>query len=224
MAARILIVDDEKEIVRLIRIALVREGFRATPVYTGEDALTEIKRNLPDLVVLDRVLPGIDGLTVCQKIRSHPSTERLPIIMLTVLDKEVDKLLGLGMGADDYLTKPFSMQELVARIKAVLRRSQMPREKLVIENGNLKLDTAKHQAFREEKLLSLTYTEFRLLQFLMENKGLALSRISLLDEIWEEDYSFTTRIVDVYIARLRERIGTDRIETVRGIGYCFKSQ
>ena len=224
MAARILVVDDEKEIVRLIRIALVREGFRATPVYTGEDALTEIKRNLPDLVVLDRVLPGIDGLTVCQKIRSHPSTERLPIIMLTVLDKEVDKLLGLGMGADDYLTKPFSMQELVARIKAVLRRSQMPREKLVIENGNLKLDTAKHQAFREEKLLSLTYTEFRLLQFLMENKGLALSRISLLDEIWEEDYSFTTRIVDVYIARLRERIGTDRIETVRGIGYCFKSQ
>ena len=224
MAARILIVDDEKEIVRLIRIALVREGFRATPVYTGEDALTEIKRNLPDLVVLDRVLPGIDGLTVCQKIRSHPSTERLPIIMLTVLDKEVDKLLGLGMGADDYLTKPFSMQELVARIKAVLRRSQMPREKLVIENGNLKLDTTKHQAFRKEKLLSLTYTEFRLLQFLMENKGLALSRISLLDEIWEEDYSFTTRIVDVYIARLRERIGTDRIQTVRGIGYCFKSQ
>ncbi len=222
MAARILVVDDEKEIVRLIRIALVREGFRATPVYTGEDALLEIRKNPPDLVILDRVLPGIDGLTVCQKTRSHPPTERLPIIMLTALDQEVDKLLGLGMGADDYLTKPFSMRELVARIKAVLRRSQMPREKLIIENGNLKLDTARHQAFREEKLLSLTYTEFRLLQFLMENKGLALSRISLLDEVWEEDYSFTTRIVDVYIARLREKIGLDRIETVRGIGYRFK--
>ena len=222
MAARILVVDDEKEIVRLIRIALVREGFRATPVYTGEDALLEIRKNPPDLVVLDRVLPGIDGLTVCRKIRSNSPTERLSIIMLTALDQEVDKLLGLGMGADDYLTKPFSMRELVARIKAVLRRSQMPREKLIIENGNLKLDTARHQAFREEKLLSLTYTEFRLLQFLMENKGLALSRISLLDEVWEEDYSFTTRIVDVYIARLREKIGLNRIETVRGIGYRFK--
>ncbi len=222
MAARILVVDDEKEIVRLIRIALVREGFRATPVYTGEDALLEIRKNPPDLVVLDRMLPGIDGLTVCQKIRSHPSTERLPIIMLTALDQEVDKLLGLGMGADDYLTKPFSVRELVARIKAVLRRSQMPREQLILEDGNLKLDTARHQAFLRGKLLSLTYTEFKLLQFLMENKGLSLSRISLLDEVWEEDYSFTTRIVDVYIARLREKIGPDRIETVRGIGYRFK--
>ncbi|NQS89825.1 response regulator transcription factor [Patescibacteria group bacterium] len=224
MTSRILIVDDEKDIVQLAKDALKQEGFKVTAVYNGEDALLEIKRSLPDLVILDRVLPGIDGLTICQKIRSNSRTENLPIIMLTVLDKEVDKLVGLGMGADDYITKPFSVRELTARVKAVLRRSQMSREEQRMENGNLKLDTARHKASLRGESLSLTYTEFKLLEFFIQNKGLALSRVTLLDEVFGEDYSFTTRTVDVYVARLRDKIGKEQIETIRGIGYRFKGE
>ena len=224
MTSRILIVDDEKDIVQLAKDALKQEGFKVTAVYNGEDALLEIKRSLPDLVILDRILPGIDGLTICQKIRSDSRTENLPIIMLTVLDREVDKLVGLGMGADDYVTKPFSVRELVARVKAVLRRSQMPREEQRMENGNLRLDTARHKAFLRCKPLSLTYTEFKLLEFFIQNKELALSRTTLLDEVFGEDYSFTTRTVDVYVARLRDKIGKEQIETIRGIGYRFKGE
>jgi len=224
MTSRILIVDDEKDIVQLAKDALKQEGFKVTAVYNGEDALLEIKRSLPDLVILDRVLPGIDGLTICQKIRSNYRTENLPIIMLTVLDREVDKLVGLGMGADDYVTKPFSVRELTARVKAVLRRSQMPREEQKMENGDLRLDTARHKASLRGKSLSLTYTEFKLLEFFIQNKGLALSRVTLLDEVFGEDYSFTTRTVDVYVARLRDKIGKEQIETIRGIGYRFKGK
>ena len=204
MAQRILVVDDDKDITRLIKSGLQEEGFQATVVYSGEDALMEIQRNSPDLVVLDRVLPGIDGLEVCQKIRSGSRTGHLPIIMLTSLDKEVDKLVGLGTGADDYLTKPFSVRELVARIKAVLRRYQLPVKNDVLQERDLRLFPMRHQAFLGEKELHLTNTEFRLLQFLMENKNAVLSRMALLDEIWDEDYSVTSRAMDVCIARLRE--------------------
>ncbi len=129
--------------------------------------------------------------------------------MLSILDKEVDKLVGLGMGADDYVTKPFSVRELAARVKAVLRRSQIPREEQIMESGDLRLDTARHKAFLRGKPLSLTYTEFKLLEFFIQNKELALSRMTLLDEVFGEDYSFTTRTVDVYVARLRDKIGRE---------------
>ena len=222
IAQRILVVDDDKDITQLIQAGLKEEGFRVTSVYTGENALVEIQRNPPQLVILDRVLPGIDGITVCQKIRSRPQTENLPIIMLTSLGKEVDKLVGLGCGADDYVTKPFSVRELVARIKTVLRRSQSSRKSEVLHKGNLRLDITRHQVFLREKEIHLTNTEFRVLRFFMESKGTVLSRTALLDEIWGEDYSFTTRAMDVCVARLREKIGRDVIETVRGIGYRLK--
>ncbi len=225
-----LVVDDEHHISELIQFNLENSNFDVLISDNGEDAIRIAEEQTPDVIILDLMLPGIDGFEVCKRIRSSEKSRKIPIIMLTAKGEELDKILGLELGADDYLTKPFSVRELIARIKAVLRRLEdVPNHmtKKTIQIHDVFIDTEKHEVYKNGKLVELTLKEFDLLRILAENRGKVLSRNLLMTEIWGYGYSGETRTVDVHIRYLRMKIeDNDRhpiyIETIRGVGYKLK--
>ncbi|SHJ56715.1 two-component system, OmpR family, alkaline phosphatase synthesis response regulator PhoP [Clostridium cavendishii DSM 21758] len=226
---KILIVDDEEHIVELLKFNLESSGFKVITAYNGIDALKIIKEEHPKLVLLDLMLPGLDGYDVCKEVRRDPLISNISIIMITAKGDELDKILGLELGADDYITKPFSVRELVARVKAVLRRigNNTSFEK-VFTIGNIKVDFLKHEVLKNGEKIDLTLKEFELLETLIKNRGKVLTRDTLLDKIWGYEYIGETRTVDVHIRHLRKKVEDDDknpkyIETIRGIGYRFSS-
>lgn len=228
MKEKILIVDDEKDIVKMLDYNLKKDGFRTVSCYDGEDALDLAKREHPDLVILDLMLPGIDGLEVCKTLKADGKTRQVPIIMLTAKSQESDKIVGLELGADDYVTKPFSPRELIARVKAILRRSKEKEELPEILNiGDLTIDFSKISVSVVGKPVELTAKEFELLKTLIKAKGRVLSRDYLLDTIWGFDHAMEiqTRTVDVHIRTLRKKLkkASKYIITVKNYGYRFES-
>jgi phosphate regulon transcriptional regulator PhoB len=227
--ARILVVDDEADLRELVSYNLKKEGFAVTTADDGEQALEAISLERPDLVVLDLMLPGIQGVELCRMLRERDETSSLPIIMLTARTEEVDRVLGLEMGADDYITKPFSPRELVARVKAVLRRSGEPAAgSSIIRAGDLVIDTETYTVTRRGEQVRLSATEFRLLHYMAERRGKVFSRDQLLDAVWRGEAFVEPRTVDVHIRRLRAQIENDPahpsfIKTRRGIGYYFEA-
>jgi DNA-binding response OmpR family regulator len=221
MPELVMVIEDEKEIRDLIRYNLERAGFRVSAFPDGEEGLGQIFASRPDAVVLDLMLPGRSGLEVLREVRDEPATRDLPVLVLTARSAEMDKLLGFEHGADDYLTKPFSPRELVARIKALLRRAQPSRAGGTIVAGDLKVDTLAHEATWRGRPLTLTPREFDLLAFLAHRPGRVMSREELLRKVWGYDYVGETRTVDVHIRRLRVKLGEKNrvIETVTGAGY-----
>lgn len=224
---KILIVDDEKDIVKMLDYNLKKESFRTVLAYDGEEAIDLAKRDNPDLIILDLMLPGMDGLEVCKTLKKENKTARIPIIMLTAKAQEADKIVGLELGADDYVTKPFSPRELIARVKAVLRRMH-EKEKLpeVLKIGNLTLDFSKIIVYVKNRPVGLTTKEFELLKILIKVNGRVLSRDYLLDTIWGFDHAIEiqTRTVDVHIRTLRKKLKSEarRIITVKNYGYRFQ--
>jgi len=218
--SKILIVDDEPAIVELARLYLEKNGFETVTAVDGIQALVKVKQEHPDLVVLDLMLPELDGWEVCRRLRAETS---IPIIMLTARSEDVDKIVGLELGADDYITKPFNPRELVARVKAVLRRAQSRGEvtSAVIRMGDLTIDEPRREALIGETPISLRTREFDLLLMLARHPGLVLSREQLLEQVWGYDYAGGTRTVDVHVSGLRQKLAGSgvRIETVWGIGY-----
>jgi DNA-binding response OmpR family regulator len=213
----ILVVDDEANIADLVDLYLAREGFRVVKCSTGLGGIEAVQEQRPRLVVLDVGLPDIDGLEVCKRIRQ---TSQLPVIFLTARDGEVDRVLGLELGGDDYLTKPFSPAELVARVKAVLRRADGGPPPEVVQAGEVTIDTGRREVLMGDTAVDLTTKEFDLLRFLAERPGLALSRQQILDGVWGYDWFGDARTVDVHIAQVRKKLGDAiAITTVRGIGY-----
>lgn len=223
---RILVVDDEEDILELVRYNLVRGGYDVTGVTTGEDALKVARSKFPDLILLDLMLPGIDGLEVCNILKREPKTSYIPIVMLTAKGEEADIVTGLELGADDYITKPFSPRVLVARIKAVLRRkSKAPINKsAVIKMKDLVIHPGRHEVLVKGKPIELTSTEFRLLHYLARRPGWVFTRQQIIGAARGEDYPVTDRSVDVHIVGLRKKLGPlgKYLETVRGVGYRFK--
>ncbi|MGH9012219.1 MAG: response regulator transcription factor [Acidimicrobiia bacterium] len=219
----ILVVDDEANIADLVELYLRKEGFRVLKAGTGEDGLAAAKRERPRLVVLDVGLPGIDGLEVCRRLRADVSLGggNIPVIFLTARDSEIDRILGLEMGGDDYLTKPFSPRELVARVKAILRRSEAsaPAPE-VLEVGGAVIDLGRREVLANGAVVDCTGKEFELLRYLAENRGRALSRQQILDGVWGYGWYGDARTVDVHVAQVRKKLGDAvAITTVRGVGY-----
>ena len=222
----ILIVEDEEDIADLVKYHLEKEGLSARTVADGKQALDLIVRDHPRLIILDLMLPGTDGLEVCRRLRAQSATQNIPIIMLTARAEEVDRIVGLEMGADDYVPKPFSPRELVARVKAVLRRTAAPvgPSEAPVSAGNLRLDPARHHVTKDDRPIELSAMEFRLLEFFLRHRGRVFTRTQLLDQVWGQDRFVEPRTVDVHIRRLREKV-EDRprqptlILTVRGMGY-----
>jgi DNA-binding response OmpR family regulator len=222
---RILVVDDEENIVELVTLYLERDGFRVDSAFDGATALDMIKENEPALVVLDIMLPEVDGFEVCRKTRA---TSEVPIIMLTARDEDIDKIVGLEIGADDYLTKPFNPRELVARVKAILRRMDRAerRDDKPLQIGDVTIDPARREVHVGEGEVSLRPKEFDLLLTFAENPGIVLTREQLLNTVWGFDFYGQTRTVDVHIAHLRKRLATSeqvQIETITGVGYKLVS-
>ncbi|MDM7996174.1 MAG: response regulator [Acidobacteriota bacterium] len=224
---RILVIDDELDLIELVRYNLEKEGFTVQGAQDGESGLAQAIRELPDLIVVDLMLPGVDGLDVCRSLRFDKRTARIPIIMLTAKSEESDRILGLELGADDYVTKPFSPRELVARIKAVLRRTSAPQaESEIIQRGSLIIDLTRRAVSCAGDSISLTATEFRLLQFFATRPGRVFSRSELIDGVLGRDVVVEDRTIDVHITGLRKKLGGcgDWIETVRGFGYRFREE
>jgi len=229
MKKTILIVEDEKDIVKMLEYNLQKEGFKTLSARDGEDALDAANRDHPDLVILDLMLPGMDGLEVCKALKGGAKTAMIPIIMLTAKAQESDKVIGLELGADDYMTKPFSPRELIARIKAVLRRmTEKDRSPELARIGELTVDFSKIRALLKDKPIELTAKEFELLKTLIKAKGRVLSRDYLLDTIWGFDHAIEiqTRTVDVHIRTLRKKLKSEakRIVTVKNYGYRFEEE
>ncbi len=224
-AKKILIVDDEPDLVELVSYNLKKEGFKVSSSPNGEDALEKVRRNAFDLIILDLMLPGIQGVELCRMLRNNPRTEAIPVIMLTARGEVSDRIRGLETGADDYLTKPFSPRELIARVKAVLRRTgESKASERVISIGDLRINPETYQVTKADVPLSLSATEFKLLLFLAERKGRVFSREQLLDAVWKDESFVEPRTVDVHIRRLRTQIEDDPsdpvyIKTRRGVGY-----
>ena len=224
---KILVVDDEEHILELISFNLTNDGYKVIKANNGIDAVRLAIEEKPKLILLDLMIPGKDGYDVCREVRSNSEIRNIPIIMLTAKSEELDKILGLELGADDYITKPFSVRELLARVKAVLRRfSVVEPESSVLVFGNLKADFEKREIHVKDKKLDLTLKEFELLEILIRNKGKILTRDTLLDKIWGYEYIGETRTVDVHIRYLRKKVEEDDknpklIETIRGVGYRF---
>ncbi len=222
---RIMVVDDERDILELVSYNLRKEGFEVSLCTNGEDALRRIRREGFDLIVLDLMLPGIQGLELCRMLRASEDTSAVPIIMLTAKGEEADRVAGLEVGADDYVTKPFSPRELVARVKAVLRRTrEAPRRERIIRVGEIEINTDTYQVTRKGEPVKLSATEFRLLLYLVQRRGRVFSREMLLDALWKDEAFVEPRTVDVHIRRLRTQIEDDPshpvyIKTRRGIGY-----
>jgi two-component system, OmpR family, phosphate regulon response regulator PhoB len=224
----ILLVEDEAALVALLRYNLEREGFAVLEAPDGDEALLQAREQKPDLILLDWMLPLVSGIEVCRQLRRHPETRAIPIIMLTARGEEGDKLRGLDSGADDYVTKPFSPSELIARIRAVLRRARPAPADEVLRYGDVIMDLAAHRVRRNGRELHLGPTEFRLLRFFLENPGRVFTREQLLDRVWGRDIYVEPRTVDVHIRRLRKAINgpkeRDLIRTVRSAGYALDAE
>ena len=222
MATRVLIVEDEEPLTLLLRYNLEAEGYEVDTVARGDEADLRLREQLPDLVVLDWMLPGLSGIELCRRIRARRETERLPVIMLTARGEEGDRVRGLATGADDYIVKPFSVPELLARVRALLRRSKPSH---MLTAGDIELDRETHRVRRAGKELHLGPTEFKLLEFLMQSPGRVFTREQLLNGVWGHDVYIDERTVDVHVGRLRKAINRPRkpdpIRTVRGAGYSF---
>lgn len=224
-AKKILVVDDEPDLVQLVSYNLKKEGFAVSVSADGEDALQKIKKTEFNLILLDLMLPGIQGMEVCRILRNNPKTEHIPVIMLTARVEEADKVRGLETGADDYMTKPFSPKELIARVNAVLRRTgERAAKDKVIKLGSLLIDKEAYTVTKGNKPLHLSATEFKLLLYLVERRGRVFSRDQLLDAVWKDESFVESRTVDVHIRRLRTQIEDDPsnpvyLKTRRGVGY-----
>lgn len=224
---RILIIEDERDIVKVVRYNLEREGFQVTSAYDGPTGLAEARKSSPHLLILDLMLPVLSGLDICRKIRSDPKTKRLPILILTARSEEADRVVGLELGADDYVTKPFSPRELVARVKALLRRTEPSGEPDgLLKIGRLTIDPNTYSLLRGRQRIPLTKREFDLIYFLASHPNKVFSREKLLDAVWGTDGFVTPRNVDAYVRRLRRKIEADParprcLKTVRGAGYLF---
>ena len=225
MAASILIVEDEPAIHQLLAYNFEAEGFRARVVETGEEVHAAITQEMPDLVLLDWMLPGLSGIEVCRLIRARAETQKLPIIMLTARGEEAERVRGLATGADDYIVKPFSVPEVVARVRSILRRSKPESVAEELIRGEITLDRSKKRVSRSVREVQLSPTEFRLLEYLMQSPGRVYSRAQLLDRVWNSDAEVDERTVDVHVGRLRKNLSRgkehDPIRTVRGSGYAF---
>lgn len=226
IGARILVVEDDAGIAELVCYNFEAEGLRVKAVATGEEAKGQVAEGRFDLIVLDWMLPGLSGIELCRRLRRRPDLSEVPILMLTARGEEGDRVRGLATGADDYVVKPFSVVELVARVKALLRRSAPNRIIDVLRTGDIVLNRTQHRVTRREREVNLGPTEFRLLAFFMENSGRVLSRQQLLDGVWGRDAFIDGRTVDVHVGRLRKALirgsDPDPIRTVRGAGYTFE--
>jgi two-component system alkaline phosphatase synthesis response regulator PhoP len=223
---KILVVDDEEDILELLTFNLTKEGYDVSSASTGEEALSVARTESPDLILLDLMLPGMDGLEVARRIKGEPSTKNIPIVMLTAKGEESDIVTGMELGADDYITKPFSRKVLVARLRAVLRRKeeQPPDERSIFKRHDLVIHPGRHEVLVSGKEVQLTMTEFGILSFLARRPGWVFTRSQIVDAVKGEDYFVTDRSVDVQIVGLRKKLGSASrwIETVRGVGYRFK--
>jgi two-component system phosphate regulon response regulator PhoB len=222
---KVLVIDDEKDILALVRYHLEKAGFQSAEGMDGASALRLIREHHPDLVILDLMLPGMDGLEICRQLRQDATTARMPILMLTAKAEEVDRVVGLEVGADDYVVKPFSPRELIARVRAILRRAQEPIELSIRRVGDLEVDEARHSVMVHGAVVELTAKEFGLLCALMRANGRVLNREQLLEGVWgyADAAEIESRTVDVHIRRLREKLAEEakRIVTVKGVGYRF---
>lgn len=225
MKPLVMIVEDEAALVTMLRYNLEKEGFRVSEASDGEEALTVVEESSPDLILLDWMLPMMSGIEVCRQLRRKPNTKDVPIVMITARGEEQDKIRGLNTGADDYITKPFSMPELMARIRALLRRTQPTPNKGTLNYQDIVMDLSAHRVTRGGRYVHLGPTEFRLLQYLMEHPGQVFSREELLNAVWGPDIYVEPRTVDVHIRRLRKALNgeaeTDVIRTVRAAGYAL---
>jgi two-component system phosphate regulon response regulator PhoB len=230
MATRILVVEDEPDIVEVVRYNLRQAGYEVTVAEDGEAGLRLADQGQPDLIVLDLMLPGIDGLEVCRLLKQKERTRDIPVVMLTARAEEVDRIVGLELGADDYVIKPFAPRELVLRIRAVLRRPGRPApggdEATRLHAGPLVIDPAAHQVCLDDDFIELTATEFKLLLTLVQRRGRVQTRDELLNVVWGYQYSGYGRTVDTHVRRLREKLGPagELVETVRGVGYRFRRE
>jgi two-component system phosphate regulon response regulator PhoB len=225
MGMRVLIIEDEEPLTELLRYNLEAEGYDVASVARGDDAEIQLQEQVPDLVLLDWMLPGLSGIELCRRIRAREETRRLPVIMLTARGEEGDRVRGLATGADDYIVKPFSVPELVARVRALLRRAKPSLVSTLLVAGDLELDRETRRVRRSGNELHLGPTEFKLLEFLMQSPGRVFTREQLLDGVWGRDIYIDERTVDVHVGRLRKAINQPRkpdpIRTVRGAGYSF---
>ena len=215
-------IDDDASILKLVSDVLAEEGFSVTTASNGEEGIKKVYRSKPNLVILDLRLPDMDGFQICQTLKKDKSVSSIPIIMLTVKSTKSSTVAGLEMGADDYIVKPFNQEELVARVKTVLRRASGEEEvEEILKYGNMRLDLNKHTVFIKDRQVDLTPMEFNLLHVLVKKKGHVLNRNFLLETVWGYEYFGTTRTVDVHVGRLREKLASlgDKIETVEGVGY-----
>lgn len=226
-STKVLIVEDEEALATLLEYNLGKEGFDAALAGDGEEAMLKIEEEAPDLVILDWMLPKVSGIEVCRRLRAKAETRNLPIIMLTARSEEADRIRGLETGADDYLTKPFSTNELIARVRAVLRRIRPGLAEDTVKVGNLLIDRVSHKVMREDKEIHLGPTEFRLLDHLIQHPGRVFSREQLLNAVWGSDVFVEVRTVDVHIGRLRKALNKykqgDPIRTVRSAGYALEA-
>ncbi len=225
IAPRIMVVEDEEPLGLLLRYNLEHEGYHVEVVTRGDEAEIRLQENVPDLLVLDWMLPSVSGIELCRRLRMRPETERLPVIMLTARGEETDRVRGLSTGADDYLIKPFSMPEFLARVRALLRRARPEVLSSVLSVQDLMMDREQHRVFRKGRTVHLGPTEYRLLEFFLEHPGRVFSREQLLDSVWGRDIYIDERTVDVHIGRLRKILNPrgeqDPIRTVRGAGYAL---
>lgn len=225
MGARILVVEDEEALATLLRYNLDAEGYEVETVARGDDAELRLKERAPDLVILDWMLPGVSGIELCRRLRARPDTRQLPIVMLTARGEESERVRGLATGADDYIVKPFSVPELLARVRGLLRRASPERLANTLNFGDIEMDRDKRRVVRGGKPIELGPTEYRLLEFFMEHPGRVFSREQLLNGVWGRDIYIDERTVDVHIGRLRKLLnvgrGEDPIRTVRGAGYAL---
>jgi two-component system, OmpR family, phosphate regulon response regulator PhoB len=221
---RVLIVDDDPDIVRLVSYNLTQSGFDAVTASTGRQALQIVQNRPPDLIILDLMLPDIDGMEVCRSLRAHDVSTRIPIIMLTARSEEIDRVIGFELGADDYVMKPFSPRELVLRVKSILRRTRSDRSEM-LRVGRVQLYPERRQCFAGKEAIALTVKEFDLLYELMRARGNVLTRDTLMDRVWGYHSEATSRTLDTHVRRLREKLGADGnlVETVRGVGYRIGS-
>jgi two-component system phosphate regulon response regulator PhoB len=224
VSVRVLVVDDEPDLLELIRFNLSQAGFAVETAATGMEAMEALRRSPPQLLVLDVMLPDLSGTELCRRVRSDKRLLDLPVLMLTAKSEEIDRVVGFELGADDYVTKPFSPRELVLRVKALLRRrgaGASEGERAAIEHGSLRVDTESHRCHVGEREIVLTAKEFKLLEALVTRPGRVMTRERLLDEVWGSDITVTTRTIDTHLKRLRDKLGEagDMIETVRGVGY-----
>ena len=227
MLKKVLIVEDETDLVKLLKYNLEKEGFKVNYATDGTVALAEVRRDPPDLVILDLMLPGLDGLEVCRQLRRNERFVRTPVLILSARSEEADRIVGLELGADDYVTKPFSTREVVARVRALLRRNEpLGPPRLKIHRGEIVIDPTAHSVSVAGRAVELSALEFRLLHYLASHPGMVFSRDQLLDSVWGNDRTVTPRSVDVYIRRIREKVEPKPqdpayVQTIHGVGYRF---